>query len=280
MNGYRYQSNQDMINTHIAPMMKYSNHVQTKTDTISHEIYKTTDYEKFKILNGNRKPNEIHVRRLIESFKKNYLISPIIVNDKWQIIDGQHRYLAARELKLPIHYLMLKGYGLEEVQIFNTNSSNWKKEDYLKGYCDLGFTDYLQMQQFMFDFPDFGIASAEQLLTNTVGGANNKNELLETRSKIKNFQEGRFKIFNLDKAYENAEKVMMFKNYYDGYNRSVFVAALIGIFKNENYNHAEMISKLSFNPTSLQHCSNVTQYKLLLEEIYNYKRRVKLSLRY
>jgi hypothetical protein len=280
MNGYRYQSNQDMINTHIAPMMKYSSHVQTKTDTISHEIYKTTDYEKFKILNGNRKPNEIHVRRLVESFKKNYLISPIIVNDKWQIIDGQHRYLAARELKLPIHYLMLKGYGLEEVQIFNTNSSNWKKEDYLKGYCDLGYTDYLQMKQFMFDFPDFGIASAEQLLTNTVGGANNKNEISETRSKIKNFQEGRFKIFNLDKAYENAEKVMMFKNYYDGYNRSVFVAALIGMFKNENYNHAEMISKLSFNPTALQHCSNVTQYKHLLEEIYNYKRRVKLSLRY
>lgn len=250
-------------------MEKHSNQVRT-----------TTDYTRFKTLVGNRKPNDLHVKRLSNSFQKRYLFSPILINEKWQIIDGQHRFLAAKDLGLPINYITVEGYGLNEVQILNTNSANWKKEDYLKAYCDLGSKPYLEMKQFMNDFPDFGIAVSEQLITNSTGGVNNKNNLHKGRGIVKNFEEGRLTITDLKKSYENAEKVMMFKPYYDGYNRSVFVSGLIGIFKNENYNHAEMISKLAQQPSSLTHCTNVTQYKLLLEEIYNYRRREKVNLRY
>lgn len=268
-----------MTTTQLAPMMKNSNQVQKK-DEIVLNVYKTTDYSRFKILIGNRKTNDIHVRRLVQSFEKKYLISIIAVNERWQIIDGQHRFLAAREKALPLYYIILKGYGLEEVQILNTNSSNWKKEDYLKAYCDLGYEPYLQMRQFMVDFPDFGIAVSEQLLTNTTGGVNNRGSIMDGKGRQRNFQDGKLEIESLQQAYDNGEKVMMFKPYYDGFNRSIFVSSLIGLFKNENYNHAEMISKVANNPTSLQHCSNVTQYKLLLEEIYNFRRREKVNLRY
>jgi len=57
-----------------APMAKYSNQVQT-----------SRDYSKFKTLIGNRKPNELHIKRLISSFKERYLFSPILVNEKMQI---------------------------------------------------------------------------------------------------------------------------------------------------------------------------------------------------
>lgn len=258
-------------------MAKYSNHVQKKDESVFN-VYKTTDYEKFKILTGNRKTNDLHLQRLVNSFLKKYLISPIIVNEKWQIIDGQHRYLAAKEMGLPLYYIVLKNYGLEEVQILNTNSSNWKKEDYLKAYCDLKVPSYLSMRKFMSDFPDFGIQVSEQLLTNLSGGVNNVMD--ESKGRVKYFQEGKLKIPNILMSYENAEKIMMFKKYYDGYNRSTFVSAMIGIFKNENYNHAEMLNKLEHNPTSLQDCTNVTQYKLLIEEIYNFRRREKVNLRF
>jgi hypothetical protein len=119
---------------------------------VSNQVHTTTDYARFVILAGNRKPNDIHVKRLSNSFKKNYLFSPILINEKWQIIDGQHRFLAAKELGLPIYYIIVPGYGLNEVQILNTNSSNWKKEDYLKAYCDLGVENYLKMNQFMQEF--------------------------------------------------------------------------------------------------------------------------------
>jgi len=243
-------------------------------------IETTTDYARFKTLLGNRLTLDLHVKRLITSFQKRYLFSPILVNENWYIIDGQHRYLAAKALKLPIYYIIVEGYGLEEVQILNSNTSNWKKEDYLKAYCDEGVETYLQMQKFMKDYPDFGIAVSEQLLTNSVGGVNNRGSVEKGRGRVKNFEEGRLTIENLEQSYENAKKVLMFKPYYEGFNRSVFVAALIGVFKNENYNHAEMISKLSHQPSALTHCTNVTQYKLLIEEIYNHRRREKVNLRY
>lgn len=258
-----------MSNKNNVPMAKNSNQVQT-----------TTDYSKFKTLIGNRKPNELHIKRLTNSFKERYLFSPILVNEKMQIIDGQHRFYSAKELKLPINYLVVEGYGLEEVQILNTNSSNWKKEDYLKAYCDLGVEPYLQMRQFMLDFPDFGVAIAEMILTDNTNGENRSKVIDKVEIRMMGFQNGELTIPNLSKSYETAEKVLMFKPYYDGYNRATFVRTLITLFKNENYTHAEMISKLANNPSSLTHCANVTQYKFLLEDIYNFRRREKVNLRY
>jgi len=258
-----------MNNLKQAPMAKYSNQVQT-----------SSDYTRFKTLIGNRKPNELHIKRLISSFKERYLFSPILVNEKMQIIDGQHRFVAGKELNLPINYLVVEGYGLEEVQILNTNSTNWKKEDYLKAYCDLGYEPYLQMRQFMLDFPDFGVAISEMILTNNVSGANKELVIDKVSMRMMGFQNGELSIPDLEKSYETAEKVLMFKPYYDGYNRSTFVRTLITLFKNENYVHADMISKLANNPSSLTHCANVTQYKLLLEDIFNFRKREKVNLRY
>lgn len=253
--------------------MKVVNHVNS-----------TNDYSIFAQIEGNRVVNKLHVERLKTSFQKNYLMSPIIVNQKYEIIDGQHRFNAAKALGLPVNFIVVNGYGLREVQMLNTNMKNWKKEDYLHAYCDLGYEEYLKMKKFMQDFPDFGIAVAEQLLTNTVGGVNNRGYAAKIDGKItgrlRNFQEGELEIPNLELAYENAEKIMMFKPYYDGFNRTVFVASMIGIFKNENYNHSQMIQKVKNNPTFLTHCSNVTQYKILIEEIYNFRSRYKVSLRF
>ena len=257
-----------MSNTTTAPMVKVTNQVQT-----------TKNYEAFSILKGNRVPNELHIKRLKASFEKHYLMSPILVNEKMQIIDGQHRFLAAKELKYPVNFLVVKGYGLKEVQILNTNSSNWKRMDYLKAYCDLRVDAYIKMREFMKDFPDFGIQVIEQLLTNTVDTSSNKRDG-STRNRLKVFEEGKLTIPNLTLSYENAQKIMMFKPYYDGYNRTIFVAAMIGLLKHPNYNHTEMLSKLALQPSTLTHCANITQYKTLLENIYNWHRRDKVSLRY
>lgn len=259
-----------MTSTIFEPMARYS------------QVHATKDYDLFKILKGNRKVNQLHVKRLASSFKSHYLFSPILVNEKWQIIDGQHRYLAAKELGLPIYYIVISGYGLNEAHILNVNTSNWKKEDFLTSYCDLGLVPYLQMRQFMLDFPELGFQAAEYLLTDNVSGANSRRDIPFTggRHRAKSFQEGEFTIPDLAKSYDNAEKVMMFKPYYDGFNRGIFVCSLLTIFRNENYNHAEMISKLAQQPTALTHCTSTIQYKMLIEEIYNFRRREKVNLRY
>lgn len=251
---------------------------------VVNQVIQTNDYNRFSLLNGNRNVNKLHVERLKSSFQKNYLLSPIVVNENFEIIDGQHRFNAAKALGLPVNYIVAKGYGLIEVQLLNTNMKNWSKAEYLKSYCDLGFSEYIKMKKFMDHFPDFGIAVSEQLLTNTYGGVNNRGIAAKidgkNKGRIKNFQEGNFKIADLPLAYENGEKIMMIKPYYDGFANPVFVAAMIGIFKNKNYNHSQLLQKLRQNPNSLVHCKKSTQYKILIEDIYNYRSREKVSLRF
>lgn len=256
---------------------------------ILNQVLETNDYSKFAILQGNRQVNKLHVKRLKDSFKESYLLSPIIVNQNYEIIDGQHRYYAAKELELPLRFIFCNDYSLKEVQLLNTNSSNWKKEDFLKGYCDLGYPEYLKFRKFMNAYPDFGIASCEAILTDKLtasSGKQNKSSEVKGPTNIsgsytvKYFQNGDLEINDYNKAIENAEKIMMIKPYYDGFFRPVFVRAMLGIFRINYYNHSQLISKLASNPTALQHCSNVTQYKLLIEEIYNFRSRDKVSLRF
>lgn len=63
----------------------------------------TSDYFRFKILDGNRDVLKSHVNKIKESMKKFGWIGPgIIVNEKFEIIDGQTRFYAAKELGLPM----------------------------------------------------------------------------------------------------------------------------------------------------------------------------------
>lgn len=255
---------------------------------VVNQVNSTTDYSKFKTLNGNRQVNLLHIRRLRESFKKAYLLTPIVVNQDYEIIDGQHRFEAAKELQLPINFIICNNYSLKEVQLLNTNMKNWKKEDYLNAYCDLEHPAYLLFREFMNKFPDFGISSSEVILTENLSGTNfsgfnsDLKGIVNESGKfaIRQFQEGDLVIPDYDKSIESANKIMMIKPYYDGYNRSVFVRAMIGIFKIQDYSHSKFIKNLAANPTSLKHCANVTQYKLLIEDIFNYRSRVKVSLRF
>ena len=50
--------------------------------------------------------------------------------------------------------------------------------------------------------------------------------------------------------------------------------------QNENFEFTEFLQKIKIQPTALQDCNTVDQYKLLIEEIYNYKRRDKVNLRF
>jgi hypothetical protein len=55
---------------------------------------------------------------------------------------------------------------------------------------------------------------------------------------------------------------------------------MYNLLHNPNFEFTELIQKLKIQPTALQHCTDVAQYVALIEEIYNYKRRDKVNLRY
>ena len=253
-----------------------------KSDQQVSVVFSTKDYGKFKTIGGNRIINEAHVRRLRKSFDEEYLLSPILVNERFEIIDGQHRYCAAKASDLPVHYIVAEGYRLAQVQRLNTGTSNWGKKDYLNSYADLGVLAYVQMKAFMKAYPDFGLASAESLLTQNSGGANNRNkeETGNGKSGVKNFQNGDLEIVDLEFAYEAAEKIMMMKPYYDGFTRTNFVRTISILMHKEEFDLEFFISKLEKNRGMLSHRNSIAEYTDVIEEIYNYRSRNKVSLKY
>jgi hypothetical protein len=230
------------------------------------------DYTRFKHLDGNRRIVAPHLKRLKASMEKKYLFSPILINEKHEIIDGQHRFEACKELGLPIYYMIKRGYGLEEVQTLNSNLRNWNNEDYMNGYIELGYEDYKLYKMFREEF-GFDHHSCLWMLGDTAGM--DKGEIWQK------FKDGEFKIKDYKVAVQNAEKIKMLSQFYKGYYRRSFVAAMLKCFKNNAYNHGVFMKKISYQSTKLVDCTTTSEYLTLIEEIYNYKARDrKVNLRF
>ena len=193
---------------------------------------------------------------------------PIIVNEKYQIIDGQTRYECWKMLGKPIYFIKIEGYGLPEVQRLNTNMQKWNYNDFLDSFCELGKKDYLLFRDFKNKY-NFDNRSSMTMLKQCSGGKDTKD-----------FQEGRFRVNNYSFACKWADEVMKIKDYYDGYNRRAFVTAMIHLLNHENFKMPILLQKLKYQSSKLVDCTCKTQYVLLLQDIYNFKSTKKVNLMY
>lgn len=113
----------------------------------------TRDYEKFKFLKGNRATTPARIKKIQNSIMSvGYVTSPILVNENFEIIDGQGRFEALKGLKMPIEYIVHPGISLKECQAMNIYQSNWKLTDYIASYAEVGNPSYIRLKQLIDDF--------------------------------------------------------------------------------------------------------------------------------
>lgn len=93
--------------------MKKDNNKKSADEMIG-SISETKDYDWFSFYPGNRDIVEEFLRRLNKVMRERPLPIPIIVNENGQIIDGQHTFLARKELELPIFYKAIPGATLKD----------------------------------------------------------------------------------------------------------------------------------------------------------------------
>jgi hypothetical protein len=55
---------------------------------------------------------------------------------------------------------------------------------------------------------------------------------------------------------------------------------MMQLLQKPQFEFIEFLQKLKIQPLALQDCTDINQYILLIEEIYNYKRRDKVNLRF
>jgi hypothetical protein len=231
-------------------------------------IHTTKEYHLFKSIGGNRDVNQLHLTRLRKAIKLNYLFTVIVVNEHYEIIDGQHRFEVIKELGLPLNYVVCEGYGVVEVQQLNQNSKNWTMDDFLEGYCSLGKKDYIIYREFK-NKHGFGHSECLYMLTGNTNG-----------QLTKLFTDGFLVISSLKDANYKAELIHKIAPYYNGNKRRCFIYSILQLLKNKNFDFNEFLHKLSIQPTTLVDCVDTKQYVALIEDIYNFRRREKVNLRY
>ncbi len=114
-------------------------------------IKSTKNYEMFIFREDNReKIDQVHVKRIKDSIELRNLLDlrPIVVNEKYEILDGQHRLLAAKSLGVEIFYQIEKKLEAQDIIAMNINKA-WTNGDFLNFYCQHGYPEYLKLKEFM-----------------------------------------------------------------------------------------------------------------------------------
>jgi len=245
-------------------------------------VYTTKDYSIFKKSEGNRPVNLAHVNRLIKSYELyGWLNSPLIVNEKMEVVDGQHRLAAAKKMKQPIGitFIIVQGYKLKQVQALNLMRSNWTNKDYLNSYADQGLKDYVKLRDFWNENKDFGLSTCIWVSANVSYGSLTSIANSIKSAKQPSFNQGTFKIQDLKKAEKTLSFIRQLKPYLKNYKQKSFVFAMIDCLNNTKFAFQEFLKKIELQPSKLKKCTGKVEYLFLIEEIYNYKRRNKVYLR-
>ena len=174
-----------------------------KSGVVQKDINYTSNYGMFKFLDQNRETMDKHIADLAASIKESGQIHAIVVNDKFEIIDGQNRFKACKLLGVPVMYIISKSASIKDVILMNNTQVGWKMKDYLRCFSNKkhnNHTEYVQVKSFMEEYKlNFSIAL--YLLSDAKGDSYGKGA----------FKKGTFKIKNMTKAKRMADVLVKIK---------------------------------------------------------------------
>jgi len=239
----------------------------------------THDYSLFKFLKGNRHINSAHCEALKKSLlnKPMLHIRPILVNSKYEIIDGQHRFQASKELGEPIYYIIEPDADYNVAIALNANSKNWGIGDYVDMFAEQGCTQYSKLVKFAKD-NDVNLDIALCVILNQrPGGQFSRNlkkgifehdfdelKLAESIAKCKNFIDF-IKVRNRkDKLYLSTKN---------------FWLAVMRFMNHPDVDWSKFLEKVELNLHLLGPQSQIKRYLQTFMAIYNHKKKNKITMK-
>ena len=231
------------------------------------KTYETTDYDRFTISEYNRKVvSKSHLESLKKSLKEKNLIewNPIWVNSDFEIKDGQHRFLACKELKLPIYYFIRDDESDLDMIRINDVVRKWNSEDFENFYLKKGYKKYLHFNQIKKEF---------HLSTNTllciIDGSK--------RKICADFRNGRLD-FDYDEIYTYCSALRDIQlaikeaelGPIPGWTKTrCFVRAIRALLRHPNYEHEYMLKKIKENTGKFEKKVDTISYIKFFCKIFN-----------
>lgn len=236
---------------------------------------KTVDYGMFKNINGNRQIVPAHVQGIASAIERKNLLEhfPLLVNEKMEIIDGQHRLMAAIKLGLPVYYDVIPGLHIEDIMSINTHSKNWSVYDFIEAYIRLEIPDYTTLKEFMERHNMNATLSGNLLMGfSGISGGGGKSS-----GKIK---DGSFRIASVPYAEEIVAKLQEVTPFCDfpAKKDRKFITAIAQVRNNPEFDWDKFIAKLRMHGLRIGSRNTMDYYILHIEELYNFNAKVKTEL--
>ncbi len=236
-------------------------------------IQKTKNYSMFIFRDDNReKIEEAHIQKLMESIQAMNLLElrPILVNEKMEIIDGQHRLKAAERLGVEIYYEVKAGFSSQEVRLLSVNKS-WTVSDWLNSYVKDGYPEYIKFKDFM-KKNDLNIQVALYIV------------MARKKCNYKDFRDGKF-VFSeegLDEALDLCRRtidLIVKMNGGSPYTRSSrFWNALLKLVNHPSFNEQKWFSNLKKMVNRVTAKASTEDYAAVFMEIFNFRNADKIDI--
>lgn len=226
-----------------------------------YEIRSTGDYNAFRTVKGNRKVRPSHVKKLklaIEKDPESTQYNPILINERWEVIDGQHRLEAMKQLELPIYYVKVKGLTLDNVQQLNSISKQWQPVDYAQAFALLGndnYAKYLEVKE-----SDYSL-NHDSLL---------RYLSLDNPITSVSFTEGKLRVDNFPRSWELLTQLYDIGAYYPRFQLRSFALAFLKFATEDHYDHSRMLSQMEkYAAKYLNDYAREQDYFKALNKVYN-----------
>lgn len=115
---------------------------EIREDEVVGQIYYTKNLKQFKVLEGNREVE--YDKKMYDQALEGYLI-PILVNEKNEVIDGQHRLYHSDLAGAGIKYIVVDGLTKDDVIRVNINQRKWNLKDFIASYMHEGNEEYTKL---------------------------------------------------------------------------------------------------------------------------------------
>lgn len=228
------------------------------------QIFEEDNYECFRRLPDNRDVTVSRVGKLIASIKGKYILNPIIVNEKMEIIDGQGRFEALKSLGLPIHYIIATGANSDDCRRMNKYNTKWTTIDYARSYAKSGSVPY---QLLLLTCKKTGLSISRVLRLSNHGPKTRDNMMsgYERGELTFNSNDVNIVLDVANKANDIIDALLFTARPNDAFYASVKVMT-----ETDGYDHDRMIKNCNKLRNTYVQASQLKNQLFEMERIYNY----------
>ncbi len=228
-------------------------------------VYKETNYDLFKKLLGNREVGDERVNAIIESIKKiGYQPVPLLVNEKFEVIDGEGRLEACKRLSLPIYFEIKENIGIEECIAMNIKMRNWVLIDFINSFAVQENSNYVSLLNYKNKFPKLTEVEIAMCLSNA-----------KSRNIDRPLRDGSYKIIETEETIGCLNFINSVVDKLDSIKggRQEFTQVLVGLYKLNLIDEDRMRDSICNHSSTIKPAYSIVAALTELQTVYNHRRR-------